>query len=138
MLASILVATAGAIASAMGLAHLVFTLFTHAFHPCDVQVEDAMKTAPLNFSRRMLMWPSWVGYNAGHALGAIWFGLIFAYLALAHGTFLFQSHFLVALGTIGFAAYLILAYVYWFYVPLLGIAVAFACYIAGIVVAYTR
>lgn len=138
MLASILVATAGAIASAMGFLHLIFTLFTRAFYPRDARIEDAMKTAELHFSRRMLMWPSWVGYNAGHALGAMWFGLFIAYLALVHGAFLFQSHFLIALGALGFVAYLILAGVYWFYVPLMGLAIAFACYVAGVVVACVR
>src|SRR5438046_6957052 len=30
------------------------------------------------------MWRAWVGFNASHSMGAMLFGLVFAFLALAH------------------------------------------------------
>jgi hypothetical protein len=41
------------------------------------------------------MWRCWVGFNASHSLGLILFGLVFGYLALAHGQLLFRSPFLL-------------------------------------------
>jgi len=44
------------------------------------------------------MWRCWVGFNASHSMGLILFGLVFGYLALAHGQLLFQSPFLLVVG----------------------------------------
>jgi hypothetical protein len=35
------------------------------------------------------MWKAWIGFNASHSFGLILFGTVYAYLALAHGSFLF-------------------------------------------------
>jgi len=39
-----------------------------------------------------------VGFNASHSMGFILFGLVFGFLALAHGQLLFQSPFLLIVG----------------------------------------
>jgi hypothetical protein len=38
----------------------------------------------------MMMWKAWIGFNASHAYGAIFFGLIYGYLALEHSLLFFQ------------------------------------------------
>jgi hypothetical protein len=39
-----------------------------------------------------------MGFNASHSMGLILFGLIYGYLALAHGQLLFRSPFLLVVG----------------------------------------
>lgn len=82
------------------------------------------------------MWKTWVGFNASHSLGAIFFGLIYGYLALAQGPFLFQSTFLLLLGLGALAGYLFLAKVYWFSVPFRCILVAASLYVAALVLGW--
>jgi hypothetical protein len=44
------------------------------------------------------MWRCWVGFNASHSPGLVLFGLVFRFLASAHGQLLFQSPFLLVAG----------------------------------------
>ena len=81
------------------------------------------------------MWRAWVGFNATHSLGIQLFGLIYGYLALTAPALLFGSLFLQALGLIMLASYVVLAWRYFFSVPLRGIVLATLLYIASIVVA---
>ena len=70
------------------------------------------------------------------ALGVIFFGLVYGYLALAERDFLIRSTFLVVLGALVLLGYVVLAKLYWFYRPLVGVALALAFYVAGVAVAY--
>jgi len=49
---------------------------------------------------------------------------------------LMRSPFLVALGALVLLGYVVLAKLYWFNRPLVGVALALACYVAGVAVAY--
>src|SRR6266566_2481590 len=77
-----------------------------------------------------------VGFHASHALGVIFFGLVYGYLALAERDFLIRSPFLVVLGALVLLAYVGLAKLYFFHRPLVGVALALDCYVAGVAVAY--
>jgi len=63
------------------------------------------------------MWRCWVGFNASHSMGLILFGLVFGYLALAHGQLLFQSTFLLVVGLAMLSGVVVLCKVYFFSVP---------------------
>ena len=63
------------------------------------------------------MWRCWVGFNASHSMGLILFGLVFGYLALAHGKLLFQSTFLLVVGLAMLSGVVVLCKVYFFSVP---------------------
>jgi len=78
------------------------------------------------------MWRAWVGFNASHSMGAILFGLLFGYLALAHGQLLFQSPFLLAVGLAMLVGFAVLGKVYWFSAPFTGICISLACYVGSI------
>jgi hypothetical protein len=54
------------------------------------------------------MWRAGVGFHASHALGVIFFGLVYGYLALAARDFLIRSPFLVALGALVLFDYVVL------------------------------
>ncbi|MCU1243021.1 MAG: hypothetical protein JWO71_3747 [Candidatus Acidoferrum typicum] len=82
------------------------------------------------------IWRAGVGFHASHALGVIFFALVYGYLALAEREFLIRSPFLVVLGALVLLGYVVLAKLYWFHRPLAGVALALACYVAGVAVAY--
>jgi hypothetical protein len=83
-------------------------------------------------TKETTMWRAWVGFNASHSMGLILFGLVFGYLALAHGQLLLQSPFLLGVGVAMLGGFAVLCKVYFFRVPLIGISISLGCYIASI------
>lgn len=136
MLAGILIATSATIALFLGLAHLYLTFFTRAFAARDAALEEKLKSVSPRISGQTTMWRAGVGFHVSHALGVIFFGLVYGYLALAERNFLIRSPFLVMLGALVLLGYVVLAKLYWFDRPLVGVALALACYVAGVAVAY--
>jgi hypothetical protein len=136
-LASLLVVTAAAIVAALGGAHVLFTFAGPKLLPRDPAVRPAMEGSPLVITRETSVWRAWIGFNASHGLGAVLFGAVYAYLALAHPALLFGSVPLLLIGTLTLLAYLVLARRYFFSTPLHGVAVALACWVAAVVVSRT-
>jgi hypothetical protein len=66
-------------------------------------------------------------------MGAMLFGLVYAYLAIAHTLLLFRSPFLLVVGFAMLAGYFVLGKAYWFSIPFTGISISLACFIAAIV-----
>jgi hypothetical protein len=83
-------------------------------------------------TKETTMWRAWVGFNASHSMGLILFGLVFGFLALAHGQLLFQSSFLLAVGLAMLCGFVVLCKAYFFSAPLTGISISLACYIVSI------
>ncbi len=135
MLARVLISLSAAIVLALGTIHLVYTFCGSKLLPRDPAVQAAMSATHLVLTRETTMWQVWIGFNASHSLGTILFGLVYGYLALAHPGLLFQSWYLLAVGLCVLGTYLLLAKLYWFSIPFAGILLAFACYLAGVVVA---
>jgi hypothetical protein len=136
MLAETFVAISAAIALAMGIAHIHLTYFTRAFAARDAALEEKLNSVSPRLTANTTMKKIQTGFHVSHSMGVILFGLIYGYLALLHSTFLFQSTFLVVLGAVVLLTYIVLAKLYWFEKPLIGVSVAFAFYIAGVAVAY--
>ena len=133
MTAVILMTTSAGIIFALGLIHLIYTFHGTKLHPRDAALEAAMHNISPRLTRETTMWKAWVGFNASHSLGAILFGLIYGYLALAGGAFLFQSPFLLGVGFAMLASLVVVAKLYWFKIPFRGICLAFACYVGALV-----
>ena len=74
-----------------------------------------------------------VGFNASHSMGLMLFGLVFAFFALSRSQLLFQSPFLLVVGLAMLGGYVVLCKVYFFSVPLTGVSISLACYVASIV-----
>ncbi|MGH8443744.1 MAG: LIC_13387 family protein [Solimonas sp.] len=136
MLAAILIAASACIAIGLGCAHLYLTYFTRAFSPRDAQLEARLKSVAPLLTRQMTMWRAQTGFHASHSLGAIVFGAVYANLALAHAQLLFHSPFLLVFGALVLLVYVLLAKLYWFVLPLLGLIAALVLYVAGVMVAY--
>lgn len=130
---SILIAASALIVFILGTLHLVFTYRGRLFEPRDAALLDAMKAASPRVSRDTTIWRSGIGFHASHSLGAMLFGLVYAYFALEPTGFLFRSFFLMAVGMLALCAYLTLAKLYWFKVPLHGILLATCLYAAGMI-----
>ena len=133
-LASSLLAASAAIILLLGLAHLLFTFRGPKLHPRDAALEASMKEVSPVLTRQTTMWKAWIGFNASHSHGAIFFGLVYGYLALAHAAFLFQSAFLLLVGLALLLGYVVLARAYWFSIPLRGIVASTLLYLAALAV----
>jgi hypothetical protein len=131
-LASWLFAASASTIGTLGVLHLVFTFYGPKLHPRDAGLETAMRQVSPVISREISMWSAWVGFNASHSYGAIFFAAIYLYFALVHPTFLFASPFLLGLGAVFLLAFAVLGQLYWFSVPRRGIFLALAFYAAGL------
>jgi len=133
-LASALVAASAAVILLLGLIHLLYTFRGHKLHPRDAELEARLREVSPVLTRETTMWKAWVGFNASHSFGATLFGAVYAYLALAHGPFLFGSPFLLSVGLIFLLGYVFLGQRYWFSVPFRGIVLATILYAAALIV----
>lgn len=131
-LSSILIGASAAVILLLGLVHLLFTFRGPAFLPRERALKARMEEAVPVISRQTTMWKAWIGFNASHSVGAILFGLVYAYLALLHPAFLTASSFLLALGLVTLCGYLALARRYWFRTPFRGILLALVLYVAAL------
>jgi hypothetical protein len=133
-MAALFIALSAAIVLLLGSVHLLYTFRGPKLTPRDPALQASMAQSHPVLTRQTTMWKAWVGFNASHSLGAILFGLIYGYLALAEAGLLFRSRFLLALGAATLIAYVALAQRYWFRIPLTGVALALACYLTGIAI----
>lgn len=127
-LAPLLITASALIVLTLGALHLLFTYRGKRFHPRDAGLEVRMKEVSPWVSSETTMWRAGVGFHASHSLGALLFGLVFAYLAHEASGLLYRSPFLLALGALFLAAWVWLAWRYWFRIPLGGLTIAATCY----------
>ena len=86
------------IAFTLGVVHLVYTFWGPMLTPLDPALRISMSQIAPVIRKETTMWRCWVGFNASHSMGLILVGLVFGFLALAHGQLLFQSPFLLVVG----------------------------------------
>lgn len=129
---ALLIAASAFVLLFLGSMHLLLTYRGPAFHPRGSALIDAMKADSPRISKQTSIWNASIGFHASHSLGAMFFGSVYAYLALEGTGFLFYSSFLLALGMLVLASYLVLARRYWFKVPLRGIGLAALLYAGGL------
>jgi hypothetical protein len=135
--ARILMVLSAGIVFTFGVIHLVYTFRGPYLTPRDPALKISMSQISPVLTSETTMWRCWVGFNASHSMGLMLFGLVFGYLALARGQFLFQSAFLLVAGLAMLCGVVVLCKVYFFSAPLRGIGIALACYVASIVLSRT-
>ncbi|MRD48239.1 LIC_13387 family protein [Caenimonas koreensis] len=133
MFAHYLLAASAFIILALGLVHLIYTFATDKFDPRDAALKVAMEAVSPVITRQTTMWRAWVGFNASHSYGAILFGWIYGYLALAQTKVLFASTFLLGTGLVVLVAYAWLGWRYWFKIPFRGIVISLSLYVLALV-----
>lgn len=117
----------------LGVLHLAYTFLTTKFDPYDASVADAMKNTSPRISRQTTMWRAWVGFNGSHSLGAIVFAALILLLAAPRMDVIVDAPVFAWVAAVNGLAYLALAKRYWFRIPLVGIALATACFVIAAV-----
>jgi len=112
----------------LGTAHLIYTFFTDKFSSLDPSVADAMKGTSPKLTRQTTMWRAWIGFNASHSLGAMFFAAIYIPLTLHHFDVVRGSLWFSLLPVVLSVCYLALAKLYWFKIPFVGIFTALICF----------
>ena len=135
--AKILMVLSASIIFTLGVVHLVYTFWGPKLTPRDPALQISMSQISPVITKETTMWRAWVGFNASHSMGLILFGLVFGFLTLAHGQLLFKSPFLLVVGLAMLGGLVVLCRVYFFSVPLTGICISLACYLASIVLSRT-
>ncbi len=132
MAAKILMVLSASIIFMLGVVHFAYTFWGPALTPRDPTLLIRMNEVSPVITNETTMWRCWMGFNASHSMGLILFGLVFGYLALAHGQLLFQSPFLLVVGLAMLGGLVVLCKSYFFSSPLIGVSISLACYVAGI------
>ncbi len=132
-LIAILLILGGSVFGVLGGLHAIYTLLDlrnpRRLVPVDPSVMHAMANSAVRLSRGGTdMWRAWIGFNFSHSLGllllatlAIWAGFRINRLPVA---------IMPALTLIG-CAYLLLALLYWFRIPVIGVAIGTGCFAAA-------
>jgi hypothetical protein len=130
---AILLILGGAVFGVLGALHAIYTLLDlrnpRRLVPVDPSLAHAMANSGLRLSRGGTdMWRAWIGFNFSHSLGL----LLFAALSLWAG---FRINMLPGgvrpvLTLVG-CIYLVLAVLYWFRVPVIGVAIGTGCFAAA-------
>lgn len=128
-----LMAGSAAVLLALGSVHLLYTFNGNKLYPRDTHLERQMALVSPVLTRHTTMWEAWVGFNASHSFGAMFFGLVYGYLGWFEPAFLFASPFLLGLGLLLLLGYAWLGFRYWFRIPIAGILISLALYLAAIV-----
>jgi hypothetical protein len=129
-------AASAAIVGLLGGLHLLYTFHGKKLKPRDTHLERQMELVSPEISRNTTMWLAWIGFNASHSFGALFFALVYGYLGLVHADFLFHSPYLVSIGFALLVGYVLLAKEYWFRIPLAGLALALVCYCVAVYFAW--
>jgi len=131
VIASLLVTASAGVIFALGAAHLVLTFHGPKLSPRDPALTATMQSVSPGITRQTTMWRAWIGFNASHSFGALLFGVVYSYLALAEPAVLFGSVFLGLVGLLLLLGYAALGWLYWFSAPLRGITLALLLYVGG-------
>lgn len=138
MIARILMALSSAVIFTLGTIHLIYTFWGPKLLPRDAALIERMGQVSPVITRQTTIWRAWIGFNASHSMGAMLFGLIYGYFAIAKDQLLLQSPFLIGVGLVMLGGLLVLGKRYWFSVPFTGVAIALACYVLSIGFALLR
>ena len=132
MAAKVLMVLSASITFTLGVVHLAYTFWGTQLTPRDPALQVSMSQIAPVMTNETTIWRCWVGFNATHSIGLILFGLVFGFLAVAHGQLLFQSPFLLVVGLAMLGGLVVLCKVYFFSGPLTGMSISLACYVASI------
>ncbi len=119
----------------LGGIHFLYTFWGNKLAPRDPALQEAMSATSMVLTSETTVWRAWVGFNASHSMCAVFFALVFGFLALCHPELLFRSIYLQVLGVVLLLGFVVLAKFYWFSIPLVGVSLALVCFLAGLAAA---
>jgi hypothetical protein len=132
-MSGILLILGGAVFGVLGALHAIYTLLDlrkpQRLVPVDPAVAQAMANSALRLSRGGTdMWRAWIGFNFSHSLGILIVGVLGVSAGARIRTLPFGM--MPALTLIG-CIYLVLALLYWFRIPAIGITIGTGCFAAA-------
>jgi hypothetical protein len=132
MIATLLI-LGGAVFGVLGGLHAIYTVLDlrnpRRLVPVDPSVARAMASSPLRLSGgRTDMWRAWIGFNFSHSLGVLMLAALAVWAGSRANTI--PSGMMPALTLIG-CVYLVLALLYWFRAPGIGVAIGTGCFAAA-------
>jgi hypothetical protein len=131
---AILLILGGAVFGVLGALHAIYTLLDlrnpRRLVPVDPLIARAMANSALRLSSgRTDMWRAWVGFNFSHSLGVLLVGVLGVWAGCRIRT-LPVGTIMPVLALIG-CAYEVLALLYWFRTPAIGVAIGTGCFAAA-------
>ena len=118
---------------ALGTIHLFYTFFTKRLYPKRNKVVEVLKEECPVLTSETTMWKAWIGFNASHSAGIIFFAKI-NILIVFNAFELFQESLAILILDNGFILFfLFLAKKYWFRTPFLGVFAASICFLVSTV-----
>ena len=117
---------------ALGSLHVIYTLLDlrnpRRLVPVDPSVAHAMANSALRLSGgRTDMWRAWIGFNFNHSLGVLLFGVLAVWAGARIRTLPAGMPALTLIGCV----HLVLALLYWFRSPAIGVAIGTGCFAAA-------
>lgn len=131
MTAKYLIIAGSFILLALGVVHLIFTLFTNKFSSQNTATMDAMAADFPILTKETSIWKAWIGFNASHSSGVLFMGLINLIIASQYFELYQKSIALLLLNDAACLFYLYLAKKYWFKAPFQGIFVVTTCFVVA-------
>jgi hypothetical protein len=129
----LLLVTGALIFAVLGAWHLAYTFFGTRLQPRDPACIAAMQGTTLRLAPATPVWRAWTGFNASHSLGAIVFAMFVIGLAGWRMDVFREMPAFAWLAVGNSVAWTLLAWRYWFRIPLVGLLVASACFVAAAV-----
>ncbi|MFT3910840.1 MAG: hypothetical protein QM737_15590 [Ferruginibacter sp.] len=114
----------------LGTIHLFYTFFTNKFSARNAIIDEEMKNAFPVLTKETTIWKAWIGFNASHASGAMFIGIINLLIAVQYD-FILKNFLFLALNIFTVLFYLGLAKKYWFRIPFIGILLSAICFITA-------
>ena len=112
----------------LGAIHLGYTFFSNKLTARDNKLNETMKISFPVLTKNTTMWKSWIGFNASHSTGAIYFGLLNIILPIQYPAVL-QNPLLQLVNIVTALFYVWLAKKYWFSIPFIGMLISFLCFL---------
>lgn len=116
----------------LGTAHLRMTFLGKKLFPRNEAAEVEMKNTHPRLTKDTTMWKAWIGFNASHSAGAMFFGIVNIVLASQYFSILQSSLFLLFINVLFVGFFLFLGKAYWFRVPFIGILIALICFVCSV------
>jgi hypothetical protein len=117
----------------LGCLHLLYTFSGKKLFPRDDRmIKDMQNVSPV-ISKKTTIWKTWIGFNASHSMGGIFFGVANIIFAVLYFHLLKDSYLLQLLTISTSLFYFFLAIKYWFRVPATGITIASLLYITAFI-----
>lgn len=135
LMATVLMVASASIIFSLGLIHFVYTFVGPKLTPRDPALQVRMNEVSPVITKESTMWRFWMGFNVSHSMAALLFGLVYGFLAIAHGGLLFSSPYLLAVGLLMVGGLFVVGKVYWFSAPVLGIGISLASYAVSVIAA---